>query len=329
MRRDKNTMNPFEKLANERNNEDENNGKKSRISDDQNVEEDSDEDVSFSERHIETIVEENKQSSETPLKLPPPINTYFLFSYFPIAAVFVTFYIIATSQYSCPPAIAIPSGLIVGYTLRFILQFIFKKVFTERYVMNVLEPFITKIYGEIFSRDELMKMVTSTSINIIRDKNLRKNNIKRISRLEKDDEEFMLFGIKPKGEKTQLVLFVEDEEVPTQYDRFLNQEVRKLLVNGFHMFWNHNLNVPEEFSSVTEDGVFTGTLIFESAKDAIMYVEANEALEMNNLVFLSTRGEKFRFLESLTQIRLDAIITMRDGTKFIAPADKLMYEFQK
>lgn len=86
--------------------------------------------------------------------------------------------------------------------------------------------------------------------------------------------------------------------------------------------------MPSEFSSVAEDGVFNGTIIFESGIEAAHYTKTQQTLSEEDIIYLKTRGEMFRFLETSSNVGLDTMVIMEDGTRFTASSNALFSEFQ-
>lgn len=327
MRRDKNTMNPFEKLANERNNEDKNNKEKTQEKSVGRIPEDLQQEAVNEDEKADNkndLIEEN-EDEDVPLTLPPPVNTYFLVVFFAFFVVFMTVIFIAPTFLSSLGYGLF--GLTVGLAVRFVLSFALRKIFAEPYVDKHLEPFFTEIYDDLFSRKDLIKLVESTS-KVIRKRYVDKDRLMTASVLKKDGVKYIMVSGISQDKKVGLALTADGEPVVTASDAFFQKKVFKLLVNGFHGFWDSNLGVPSEFTSVSEDGVFKGTIIFETLQQANRFSTTQETLSEDDVVSLGNRGEMFRFLEIASKVGLDTMVVMQDGTKFSAAASSLFYEFQ-
>lgn len=315
--------NPFEQLRNDKEKENNQELEKEIFGDTaKNSNINNDEDLLLEE--LESLSKQKKDNVPN-LKLPPTINTYFIFTFFPIAI--IAGLTIVIGRLFFPIFSYIVGGLIFGYILRFILQISFKKLLTEPYVEENLYPVMSEMYGDLFTKKDLIKMVSNTG-KAIRKRFIGKNRLRTISVFEKDGVEYILLTALSKDNEVGHVLLADDEQVPTASEMFFQKQVRKLLINGFYGLWDSNIGVPAEFTSVSEEGVFNGTFILETEKQALDIVEKNSTLNEDDIVFLNTRGEKFRFLEMLSKVGLETTISMADGITFSAPPDALYEDFK-
>lgn len=277
---------------------------------------------------IESIEDsqEVEEEQDIPLFTPPAINTYLLLTYFPIAIACILF--IITNPLNINFFSYFTGGIILGFLIRFSLQFSFKKFLTEPYIEKTLYPFLSEIYGELFAKKDLVKLVQNTNL-ILRKRFIDEDRLKTVSTLKKDGVEYTMVSAVSKDKEVGFAITANGNPIQTASDKYFQNKVHQLIINEFYGFWDPNIEVPAEFVSMTEDGVFTGTVVVDSKETAKEIAEQQESLSGNNIIHLQTRGEKFRFLDTSAKVGLDVMVIMKDDTRFLASAQSLFTEFQK